>query len=260
MGESLSDVQISFPQLPRVGSVAQAAILRQWLRSCDESHGDCCLPRNWENLRLPTRLIKVGTHSTSVQLVESIDFYRNGDQDLRFAALSYPWGASGIHRHYSTTVANYEEHKDAILLENLPSLLQDAVRVARAMEVPYLWIDALCIIQGPEGDFKYEAERMEDVFSAAYCVIAASRSTGVSDGFLGERKQRRVVTHPHSRLFLAEDIDDFQHDVIEGPLNQRGWVLQERALARRTIYFTEKQIYWECGKGIRCETFTKMNK
>jgi hypothetical protein len=43
-------------------------------------------------------------------------------------------------------------------------------------------------------------------------------------------------------------------------LNKRGWVLQERALARRTIYFTARQTYWECGCGVRCETLTRLHK
>lgn len=145
-------------------------------------------------------------------------------------------------------------------MEVLPALLQDAIRVARLIGIGYLWIDALCIKQGPGGDFTYEAERMEDVFSAAYCVLAASRANGVSDSFLGERDERQMVAIPGSSLFVSEDIDDFQQHVIDGHLNKRGWVLQERALARRTIYFAEKQTYWECGRGIRCETFTKMSK
>ena len=38
------------------------------------------------------------------------------------------------------------------------------------------------------------------------------------------------------------------------------WVLQERALARRTIYFAENQTYFECGRGIQCESMTNMHK
>ena len=34
-------------------------------------------------------------------------------------------------------------------------------------------------------------------------------------------------------------------------------MLQERALARRTIYFAERQTYWECGGGVRSEALTK---
>jgi len=44
-----------------------------------------------------------------------------------------------------------------------------------------------------------------------------------------------LVTLPK---FYSRDIDD-------GHLNTRGWVLQERLLATRTIHFTENHIYYE---------------
>ncbi|RSL92037.1 hypothetical protein CEP52_014033 [Fusarium oligoseptatum] len=59
--------------------------------------------------------------------------------------------------------------------------------------------------------------------------------------------------------YACENIDDFGTHVDQSELNQRGWVMQERALSRRTIYFVESQSYWECGGGVRCETMTKMN-
>lgn len=257
-GAELHDgIQVSLPHLVQTDTSAYAILLRQWLRDCDENHGDCWRPSDQKDIRLPTRLIEIGGSPAVVRLVESAKSFKNKP---RFAALSYPWGDSRHHEHYFTDVENYEMHKRQIPVEALPPLLQNAIQVTRDIGIEYLWIDALCIKQGPNGDFNYEAERMEDVFSAAYCVLAASRATGVSDGFMGPRKQRQVVAVPNSSLFLSEDIDDFQHDVIEGHLNKRGWVLQERALARRTIYFTESQTYWECGRGVRCETFSKMSK
>jgi hypothetical protein len=55
-------------------------------------------------------------------------------------------------------------------------------------------------------------------------------------------------------------MNDFKTHVLEGRLNKRRWVLQERALAHRTIFFTDRQTYWECGEGVKCETLTKMDK
>ncbi|KAK3379702.1 hypothetical protein B0T24DRAFT_165178 [Lasiosphaeria ovina] len=54
-------------------------------------------------------------------------------------------------------------------------------------------------------------------------------------------------------------VDDFEEDVGQNELQRRGWVLQERALSRRTIHFAGRQTYWECGGGVRCETLTRMN-
>lgn len=104
---------------------------------------------------------------------------------------------------------------------------------------------------------------MEDVFSSAYCVLAASRATGQHDGFLKPRIPRSFVTFKRGSempFYVCDAIDDFDQDVLQGSLNRRGWVLQERALATRTVFFTETQTYFECGEGIRCETLTKMHK
>jgi hypothetical protein len=108
-----------------------------------------------------------------------------------------------------------------------------------------------------------ESKLMEQVFSSAYATIAASCANGTEDGFLQPYPERQCVTVETSSgalYYLCDAIDDFRLDVDQGELNKRGWVLQERALSRRTIYFTAKQSYWECGGGVRCETLTKMKK
>ena len=104
---------------------------------------------------------------------------------------------------------------------------------------------------------------MEQVFSSAYITIAASCASGTEDGFLKPRMDRqcvRMADEIGAPYYLCEAIDNFSADVDQGELNKRGWVLQERALSRRTIYFTDKQSYWECGGGVRCETLTTMKK
>ncbi|TVY80788.1 hypothetical protein LSUE1_G006734 [Lachnellula suecica] len=34
--------------------------------------------------------------------------------------------------------------------------------------------------------------------------------------------------------------------VVSGPLARRGWTLQERTLSRRSLYYGNRQIYWQC--------------
>jgi hypothetical protein len=188
----------------------------------------------------------------------------------QYVALSHPWGdvkkfppfctwrrdGSGLGHDINT-------FKQAIKYGELPATFKDAVDCTRALGIRYLWIDSICIIQGKDGDFNDEAKNMEKVFSGAYCVLAASRASNQYSGFLGPRPQRKYITFEHDRdqpYYVCEPIDNFSRDIIEGALNQRGWVLQERALARRTIYFAKSQTYFECGNGIRCETLTSMHK
>ena len=104
---------------------------------------------------------------------------------------------------------------------------------------------------------------MPQVYSGAYCVLAASRATSHFSGFLQPRKEKEAVVlgqGDRPPFYISENIDDFNGHVLESELNSRGWVLQERALARRTVFFTEHQTYFECGEGVRCETMTTMKK
>lgn len=181
---------------------------------------------------------------------------------MNYFALSHPWGKSPP-EPFCTYPSNVEQYKQKIDFSILPATFQHAVTITRALGLHYLWIDSICIIQGPDGDFNQEAKRMEDVFSKAYCVLAASSATGQHDGFLKPRDRRDYLTIEREGLppfYVCDTIDDFNQHVLEGHLNKRGWVLQERVLAHRTIYFTNKQTYWECGEGVRCETLTKMHK
>ncbi|KAI3329590.1 hypothetical protein F4824DRAFT_383811 [Ustulina deusta] len=257
-------IQIGFPQLPQPGTHLFFSLLRLWLQDCDDDHKGCKYPKP---ATLPTRLIDVGTTlSPRLRLLETGEEALDGQ---RYIALSHPWGDQEKHPAFSTLRKDpsgqgreLAEFKKAIPSDQLPATFRDAVTTTRALNIRYLWIDSLCIIQGDDGDFNEEAKRMEDVFSCAYCVLAASRATGQHDGFLHPTRPREYLTFPGdggNRFYVCENIDDFSGDVLEGSLNTRGWVLQERALARRTIFFTERQAYFECGEGVRCQSLTKMH-
>lgn len=247
-------IQIGLPKLPRVASDDHFEVLQQWLTSCNDLHPQCRPPKA---APLPLRLVDVGTvESPKIHIHEP----KEGD-DIKYIALSHPWGPPP---HFCTFRSNLDEYKRGIHFEKLPATFQHAVVTTRRLGFQYLWIDSICIIQGPDGDFDQLAKDMEDVFSSAYCVLAASSGHGQGDGFLNPRGgDRDFLTFSRgqlSPLYICRLIDDFHHDVLDGPLNKRGWVLQERALARRTIYFTNTQTYWECDGGVRCESLTKMDK
>ena len=234
---------------------------------CDksETHIGC---RSRSRARLPTRLIEVGTLVAPIlRLVENIPEVA---PSAGYIALSHPWGDTSAYEPFMTLRKDqsgrnhtFEAFQSSIPYDQMHATFKDAVIATRHLGVRYLWIDSICIIQGKDGDFAQEAKRMEDVFSGAYCVLAASRARSQLDGFLGPRPQREYVKFQSGKekpFYVCKTIDNFNKDVIEGSLNKRGWVLQERALARRTVYFTENQAYFECGEGVRCETLTRMHK
>jgi len=147
----------------------------------------------------------------------------------------------------------------------LPKTFQDAITVTRSLGKRYLWIDSLCIIQYEDGlkDWEKESGRIGSVFGNAYCTITATSAKDSTVGFL-ERNVRsdffKIEESRYRSLYLSSVINYYGQDVEKGALNERAWVLQERALSRRTIHFTQNQAYFECGDGVRYKTLTRMRK
>ncbi|RYC63133.1 hypothetical protein CHU98_g3091 [Xylaria longipes] len=250
-------IQIGLPTLPNSGSRGHFEIIRRWLQLCDDKtqHPNCQAAKITP-MSMPTRLVDVGHQGE--QIVRLWELSEN--DAVEYIALSHPWGRGP---HFMTSAENIRQHKIGIRLADLPATFRDAVLTTRALGKRHLWIDSICIVQGRGGDFQQEATKMESVFSSAYCVLAASRAHNQVDGFLGSRRERDYVTMRQgldkTPFYICENIDAFDAHVLGGHLHKRGWVLQEHALARRTIFFTEHQTYWECGDSVRCETLTKMS-
>jgi len=264
-----SNVQLGFPKLPNPGSSTNIKLFRQWIHDCDNTHR--CLHPEVEPF-LPSRLLYVGKYgSERPRLICKTEIL---ETKTRYLALSHRWGSHPkegepnplANKIVCTYKKNIKKLKQGLDDHDLPPMYLDAITIARALKVEYIWIDSLCIIQRDKSDpldddedWKAESEHMEQVFRSAYATIAASCASSAAERFLKTRPERQCVTMQtdNALYYLCDAIDDFSADVEQGELNKRGWVLQERALSRRTIYFAERQMYWECGEGVRCETLTK---
>lgn len=255
---AMRELQIGLPGLPKVRGQLYFKVLREWLRDCDDNHRECNPVQSSDTI-LPTRLIDVRSRpAVHVKL-----HVTKQNERLEYLALSHPWGPPP---HFCTSTENIEQHKRGIELKKLPKTFRDAVKVTRKLGFDYLWIDSLCIIQGHKGDFDTEGKRMEAIFSNAHCVLAASSANSQRDGIFRSDTPRPQLTpvgigRPEGNtIYVCEFMDNFSKHVLESSLSQRGWAFQERVLARRTIYFTNRQCYWECGSGVRCESMAKMQK
>jgi len=49
----------------------------------------------------------------------------------------------------------------------------------------------------------------------------------------------------------------YEEAMLNAPLNQRAWVVQERLLSKRTVHFTSTQVFQECNESTACEAFPK---
>jgi hypothetical protein len=260
--------------LPYFDKTTYFKLLRAWLRECVHYHSHHrisplaesgpptknleevtgqSMRESDEETELPTRVLAVGSlEAPDLRLYCS----KKGERG-KYIALSHCWGTDQEQQPLQTTKNELEIYQQGIDFNELPKTFKNAVTVAREIKVQYLWIDSLCIIQDKNSeDWETESQKMEQVFSSAYCTIAATSAKNSHEGFFTIPK-KKAVTIPdgeNSQFVVCACTADksFKQAVDDdGLLNTRGWVLQERALSRRTIHFTESQIFWECGSVIR---------
>jgi len=80
----------------------------------------------------------------------------------------------------------------------LPPAFRDAIDIARRLDVRYLWIDSLCIIQDDQLDWQTESARMSTIYQQALLTISAGLS-GHGGGcfsktpWLGHRKSVEIT-------------------------------------------------------------------
>jgi len=167
--------------------------------------------------------------------------------------LSHCWGT---HQPVTTTTSNLEERLLSIGLDDLPLTFRHAILLTQRLNIKYIWIDSLCILQDDSEDWLREAPNMGNIYANSYCTISATFAKDATHGLFSQTKNGlSVLLHDRTEKikFWATDPHDFSTDVDAGNLNTRAWVLQERVLSPRNIHFTEERIYWECSTHIESE-------
>jgi hypothetical protein len=153
----------------------------------------------------------------------------------------------------------------------MPQAYQDAIHVTRALGLRYLWIDALCIIQDCNCDWRKECAKMGDTYKSSYVTIVPTANGSCSKGFLQPREglvnrrrgwedQIKLISKSHApassifylieRSFL-DDIASLDPDWkgdIPGVWSTRGWTFQERQMSPRLLLFSENELYFECNQ------------
>ena len=241
-------------EIPRnTGSKKVLGLVRQWLSECVVNHTSCM---QMQGDFAPERLVHVS-------LVDDRGTFRvTTTQDiqkpLRYLTLSHRWDA-GTQTLNKKTADSYRTQTP---WTELSKTYRDAFAIVTTLGFSYIWIDSLCISQDDRDDMLTEGLSMMQVYSGAVCNLSALE--GHSRGMFATRYPSHVGTAQalsgaqgllQNQHIMLVDGHTWRSEVDEAPLNQRGWVLQERLLAARTVYFSKTQVFWECSLGRRCEGY-----
>ncbi|KAF2116106.1 heterokaryon incompatibility protein-domain-containing protein [Lophiotrema nucula] len=244
-------------------------LMKRWIEECCNGHESICskgaISDKW---MLPSRLIDVGRSKQfdDIRVIE-----QNADALSKYVALSYCWGKEG--NPLRATKSSLSQLQQQITWQTIPKTIQDAIIVVRRMGYSYLWVDALCIIQDDDGDFRRELNKMAGIYSHAHFTIAAVGAESSEQGFLPERRNVRVfsvqfqskrMTSMQGKISLIEHTafepptmqNEYLKEVEDSKWNSRGWTLQERHLARRIIFFGQHSLHYLCGEMLCSELHT----
>lgn len=263
-GYKLKDLSASL-QHTRTNSQPVYAMAKEWLRECRENH-DSCNKVTTPSGFLPTRLIKitaVGGDVRSIKLCVTSDL---PNRNISYFALSHRWGGHS----FSLLSKNYNSLLDDIPLDSLPQNFLDATRITSNMGFYYLWIDSLCIIQDSPVDKAREIPAMGEVYGNAALTIAALAAENSNGGCFNSRYPLSFVPallrddehNSRDRIWAVPEKSRGPNSVGDKrpPLHTRGWVVQERALAPRTLNFGADMVHWECIEAVADELSPRMHR
>jgi hypothetical protein len=224
--------------------------IEKWMQNC--SHHGKCLPIQYRGL--PRRVIDV--RSPVPKLCSNLEF------EGKYTTLSYCWGGE---QKLKLTTQNLSRYAIQLPLEDLPQTIQDSINITRKLEIQYLWIDSLCIVQDDPDEISQEISRMGDIYRNCTLTIVAASARTADEGFLKPRNSGdnllRLPFFPYGNMdeletpFIKSDIERaVTLSKVQGrnsyfkdnPIESRGWTLQERLFSPRMLIYSTTNLRWLC--------------
>ncbi|VBB77973.1 Putative protein of unknown function [Podospora comata] len=215
---------------------------------------------------VPKRLLDV--RAEPARLVSGERVFASSDQVPQYAALSYCWGPPEIASQQHTLTQDTLAYRlQKVEVEKLPLTVRDAVRVTRALALPYLWVDALCILQDDTADWEQQCGDMHKVYGNAHITLCAASSKSCVDGLMESHQYQASIpfrsTNNEVAGYFSLRLDIAGTEVMiekhKNPLHgfgglrwfghvwpNRGWVFQERVSSRRKLLFWRDHLQFAC--------------
>lgn len=170
--------------------------MAEWLKTCTNSHPNC-KRRHGSRDFIPTRVLDVGTGTTwppsHVRVVQTKEEGVTGP----YMTLSHCWGPKSKGKFVQLTQNNLKEfNTKGIPWKTGPdgqgicsnTNFAQALQIAWKLELRYIWVDSVCIIQNYEVDWAKESTRMHKVYRNSTCNLAAAVSEDHTGGLFRQRR------------------------------------------------------------------------
>jgi hypothetical protein len=213
---------------------------------CEDNHeGVCHGAPGFESLPAASSLIFLGVQNHClVQTSRQIK--------AKYITLSYVWGQTlGKVKLKKSNVNELKQKKSLINLQVdscIPKTILDAINLTRAMNIPYLWVDRLCIIQDEPTHMTLQLSQMASIYTNSYFTIVAADGPNADFGLPGSgpHPPRRCLDLSFEFKKALKLAIEFTSESKDSPWPTCAWTFQERALSRRTLVFADNTVYWNC--------------
>ncbi|CAH0053705.1 unnamed protein product [Clonostachys solani] len=230
--------------------------LGRWMNICDGGHALC--KSQYRAARVP-RLRLVDVNKMCIIDVSSRDHYP------KFAALSYVWGTEPFLR-LSRDNLKHLMTPGSLDKTPPPLTIRDALQICNGLQIQFIWVDSLCIIQDDKSDMIEIVDSMDSIYRQSVITIVAASGANADAGIPGVRPETRHLeqhTLQARGVPFIDSVDSNQLGLLpfdaepmwvsDTPWAQRAWTFQEGLVSRRLLFFTAEQVYWSCRRGLLSE-------
>ncbi|TGO55154.1 hypothetical protein BOTNAR_0251g00100 [Botryotinia narcissicola] len=211
----------------------------EWLKTCDrDNHISSPHERNLNHLK-EFRVI-----DTKRRCVVS------APQACKLAALSYVWGNGGSFLQATTKIIqrlglNYSLRDKELLL----ATIDDAINVCGHLNIPFLWVDRICILQDETQEKKaIHLAAMGEIYNCSYITLVAMAGKDTNYGLPGVDGRNRAPQWSGTTqgIYLFEPAKTYVQLLHDSIWQTRGWTFQEAILAQRLLLFSDRGVFYEC--------------
>jgi hypothetical protein len=217
-------------------------MIKGWLSRCQTEHQGSCRPPPPDEEDL---------HSSCFRLIDVRQMcIVSASIKNAYVALSYVWGQAKAFR----LVKDNQEHLMrprglADHWNNLPLTIQDAILLVQKMDLPYLWVDSICLVQDDSEDVMSGIRMMDTIYEQSVFTMLVASGTHANYGIPGVGDNSRRITQevceiePELKLVLTLEMESLLKSSV---YSSRAWTFHEYFLSYRRLVSVGDMCFFQC--------------